>query len=194
MSKVENQTQTQAMINLAVSRTLFELSFGGKKKRTKLVNGAKVELEPFTAKTVKIDLQSLPAASVDKLIEYGLTQYLGDGSAGAESQSDFESGIDAKLAKLSEGDFSRKTGERNAGSVIESEDKLTMALIKSAIKSRLDALPPEARAAYSKEKRAEMAQAIYADADKCAKYRAQAATQIAATKALASDDDILAGL
>lgn len=79
---------------------MFNLTIGGKTTRSK-----------FTQKEVAIDFDALPDASKDFVIKYGLKQYLADGVAGAESQADFDAGVQEREAKLLSGDLTRAKGE-----------------------------------------------------------------------------------
>jgi hypothetical protein len=122
-----NPTETQTLDLSAI-----ELTFGGKKKRK--VDGK--ELPPFTAKTVTINFPDLPQSAQDKIIEYGLTQYIGDGTAGAVDQTDFDSGIDARVERLKSGDFTRTTtrGESNPYASVE---KLATVKCRETLKQKL---------------------------------------------------------
>lgn len=168
---------------------VLSLVFGGKKKRK--VNGQ--ELPPFTAKTVTIDWNALPEASRDKIIEYGLTQFIADGTAGAGDQTDFDSGIDAKVAKLLSGDFSRTSGGNLSGSAYDSVDKLTTAKVRDMIKGKLKA----ANITVDADKRAAMITAFMSDPAKVAPFREAAEREIEAQKVLASGtglDDLMKDL
>lgn len=165
----------------------INLVFGGRKKRKGPIgpDGKPTTLEPFAEKKVSIDWVALPDASKEKIIEYGLIQYLGDGAAGAGDQTDFESGIDDKLQKLLSANFTRTTGERASKSLYDSEDKLTKAKIRDMIKAKLKAanLKPDA------EKVTAMIEAFYSDTAKSAPFRELARSEIAAQNQLSSGVD-----
>lgn len=166
---MSNETQTQ----------VFTLTFGGKKKRK--VDGK--ELPPFTAKTVTIDFLALPESSRNKIVEYGLTQYIGDGAAGAGDQTDFDSGIDKRVSNLTSGDFTRET--RGGGlDPYASVDRLTATKCRAVIAAKLKAN----NLVLPKEKRDELLAAFLADPAKSGPYRAEAEREIEAMKSLAAKE------
>lgn len=100
----------------------------------------------FQGREVMIDLATLPAASVMFALTYGLKQYIADGTAGSEDQAGYDLGIDQRLRKLAEGDFSRKTGE-GRGPRTDTPEGRAIKLAKVAIKAKLEAAGAKAEAA-----------------------------------------------
>lgn len=158
---------------------VFTMTFGGKKQRTvKASDGTKSKAPAFVAKTVVIDYDELPETSRAKILEYGLTQYIGDGAAGAGDQVDFNSGIDDKVAKLKSGDFSRESGPIG-GNMYDSVEKLVAAKVRAMIAGALKAASME----VTKEVRAAMVASFIATPEKVAPIIAAAEAEIAAHKA-----------
>lgn len=77
--------------------TQFKLTLGGKSKRSR-----------FAQFTREVTWDKLPDISQQFIIEYGLRQYLSDGMAGAETEADAISGVDARLDNLTSGEFKRR--------------------------------------------------------------------------------------
>src|SRR6476620_12579450 len=78
----------------------------------KLTIGRTGEKAKFQGREITLDLTTMPADSLAFALIYGLKQYIADGTAGSEDQTGYDVGIEQRLAKLAEGDFTRKTGER----------------------------------------------------------------------------------
>lgn len=97
--------------------------------------GGKTARSKFEPRAVTVDWENLPADSRAFITLYGLKQYLADGTAGAESQDDFNAGIDSRLAKLASGDLSRKTGERDAKA--DTPEGLALKLAKAGVRAKL---------------------------------------------------------
>lgn len=115
------------------------------------------EKAKFQGKLVKIDLTALPVESIRFALEYGLKQYIADGTAGSEDQTGYNVGIDQRLAKLAEGDFSRKTGEREAKG--DSPEGRAKKMAVAAIKAKLAASGAKADAKAINEAAAKMVEA-----------------------------------
>lgn len=142
----------------------------------------------FQGRVVEIDVAKLPPASVVFALTYGLKQYIADGTAGSEDQTGYNVGIDQRLAKLAEGDFSRKSGEREAkGDTPESRAK-KMAV--AAIKAKLAASGAKADAKAINEAAAKMVEAQPVWLEKARKALAEEAKMAEA----ADVGDILADL
>lgn len=120
----------------------------------KIQIGRTGEKAKFQGKEVEIDLRTLPAASVWFALQYGLKQYIADGTAGSEDQTGYDVGIAQRLAKLAEGDFTRKTGEREAKADTPEGRAKKMAV--AAIKAKLKAAGQKADAAKINEAAAKM--------------------------------------
>lgn len=105
---------------------VIELMIGGKTKRS-----------TTGQHPVKIDWNNLPDASQEFVIKYGLKQYLADGMAGAENEATAKAGVEARVKKLLEADFTRTSGE--GLSAPDTEDGRAMKLAKSAIRAALKA-------------------------------------------------------
>jgi predicted lipid-binding transport protein (Tim44 family) len=157
---------------------MLNLSIGGKTARSK-----------YEPKAVAVDWENLPDASRQFVLLYGLKQYLADGTAGAESQDDFNAGIDGRLAKLVSGDLSRKTGERDAKA--DSPEGRAFKLAKEAIRARItNARKADPKADINATKEAIDA-AAKAWVEKDPKWLKEATRQLEEAKAAASDADTL---
>jgi hypothetical protein len=113
----------------------FADSFGGPTKKTPTHKGgdARVAVE------VTLDVRTLPAESIAKVLTYGLGQYIADGAAGSEDQKGYEAGIADRLRKLREADFKRTAGEGRGPATDTPEGrarKLAAAAIRDAIKAQ----------------------------------------------------------
>lgn len=93
------------------------------------------EKAKFQGRQVNIDLATLPAASIEFALAYGLKQYIADGTAGSEDQAGYDLGIDQRLKKLAEADFARSAGERDAKA--DTAEGLALRMVKEAIRAQL---------------------------------------------------------
>lgn len=106
--------------------TVQTLTIGGNTKRSKLGQHK-----------VEIDFDALPQASKSFVIAYGLKQYIADGMAGANDETDAASGVSERVRKLKEADFARTRGEStNVDSVEQRAIKLAKAAIRTALKAK----------------------------------------------------------
>lgn len=112
----------------------FALTVSGETKLA-LQIGRTGEKAKYQGRIVNIDLATLPAASLAFALQYGLKQYIADGTAGSEDQTGYDVGIDQRLAKLAEGDFSRKAGER--GPRADTPEGRAKKLAVAAIRAKL---------------------------------------------------------
>lgn len=115
------------------------------------------EKAKFQGREVKIDLAKLPAASIAFALQYGLKQYIADGTAGSEDQNGYDVGLQQRLDKLAEGDFSRKAGER--GPRADTPEGRAKKLAVQAIRAKLQAAGQKADAAKINEAAAKMVEA-----------------------------------
>jgi hypothetical protein len=115
------------------------------------------EKAKFQGREVKIDLRTIPAASLAFALQYGLKQYIADGTAGSEDQTGYDVGIDQRLAKLAEGDFTRKTGERATRA--DTPEGRAKKLAVAAIRAKLQAAGQKADVAKINEAAAKMVEA-----------------------------------
>lgn len=150
------------------------LTVGGNTKRSK-----------FTPKAVTLDV---PEASADFLLRYGLKQYLADGVAGAETQDDFDEGIQARVDKVLTSDFARAKGEGKGTDTIETRmRKIVRQKVLAVAKARNMKLDAE-----------QVATAVKTFLEKNApSIRAQAEMQLAAEAKAAEgidSDDVFAAL
>lgn len=153
---------------------MIELTIGGQTKRSK-----------YQPKTVTVDWASLPPASQDFIVRYGLKQYLADGVAGAESQADFDAGVEERLGKLKSGDLTRTKGD--GAKRPDTETGRAQKLAKDAIRAKIKAAGLET----TPEQREEIFSKFFADEEKMKPFVAEAKRQLAAEKATG---DILEGL
>lgn len=153
---------------------MIELTIGGQTKRSK-----------FAPKAVAVDFAALPQASQDFIVRYGLKQYLADGVAGAESQEDFNTGVDERLGKLKSGDLTRTKGD--GAKKPDTETGRAQKLAKGAIRAKIKAAGLET----TPEQREEIFAKFFADEEKMKPFAAEAKRQLAAEKAAG---DILEGL
>lgn len=166
--------------------TTIQLTIGGKSKRSRLGQHS-----------VAIEWDKLPDASQLFVINYGLRQYLADATAGAGTEADAKAGIESRVRKLQDADFSRTRGE--AADKPDTVEGRFLKLARADIRERLKA----ANQTVEKEKIADAAKALLAKKDEhplAKKLFAEAKRQIdAEAKAkdtLAAEDgaDILADL
>lgn len=115
------------------------------------------EKAKFQGKEVKIDLTKLPMASIVFALTYGLKQYIADGTAGSEDQTGYNVGIQQRLDKLAEGDFTRKSGEREAKG--DSPEGRAKKMAVAAIKAKLAASGAKADTKAINEAAAKMVEA-----------------------------------
>lgn len=153
---------------------MIELTIGGQTKRSK-----------FAPKAVAVDFAALPQASQDFIVRYGLKQYLADGVAGAESQEDFNTGVEERLGKLKSGDLTRTKGD--GAKKPDTETGRAQKLAKDAIRAKIKAAGLET----TPEQREEIFAKFFADEEKMKPFAAEAKRQLAAEKATG---DILEGL
>lgn len=152
--------------------------------------GGATKRSKFAPVTVEVDFTTLPQASQDFLVAYGIKQYLADGVAGAESDQDFNEGVAARLAKMKDGTVGVRGSGEGKGPT-DSVEVLARQLARQAINAALKAQgidKPEAEAMN-----AAITQLLASDNG--AAFRTEAATQIEARKAkTASLSGVLAGL
>mgnify|MGYP000261035465 CR=1 FL=1 len=163
---------------------------GGRKRRAKAGEAEKAPFAKFQTVTVWNDL---PDVSKAFLIEYGLTQYLNDGGAGAETDAEFEAGIKSRQDKLLVGDFSRTKGEREAKA--DTLAKRILKVAKAAWAARIAGLTETQAAAFkalAKEAQDKAREAWLAKNAEA--HKAEAERQLAAEAATADDDDLMAAL
>lgn len=153
---------------------MIELTIGGQTKRSK-----------FAPKAVAVAFAALPQASQDFIVRYGLKQYLADGVAGAESQEDFNAGVEERLGRLKSGDLSRTKGD--GAKKPDTETGRAQKLAKDAIRAKIKAAGLET----TPEQREEIFAKFFADEEKMKPFVAEAKRQLAAEKATG---DILEGL
>lgn len=115
------------------------------------------EKAKFQGKEVKLDLTKLPMTSIVFALTYGLKQYIADGTAGSEDQTGYNVGIDQRLAKLAEGDFTRKSAEGTTRS--DSPEGRAKKMAVAAIKAKLAASGAKADAKAINEAAAKMVEA-----------------------------------
>jgi hypothetical protein len=112
------------------------------------------EKAKYQGRVVSFDLATMPPASLLFALEYGLRQYVADGTAGSEDQTGYDVGIDQRLKKLAEGDFSRAKGERQAKADTAEARAVKNAI--SAIKAKLAQANVKAEAKVIKERAEKM--------------------------------------
>lgn len=134
VSVAEDKAATSHIVTLQIGRT-------GEKAK-------------FQGREVTIDLTAMPADSLAFALIYGLKQYIADGTAGSEDQTGYDVGIEQRLAKLAEGDFSRKAGER--GPRADTPEGRAKKLAVAAIRQKLKAAGQDATAAKINEAAAKM--------------------------------------
>lgn len=144
------------------------------------------EKAKFQGRLVNIDLRTLPAASIAFALEYGLKQYLADGTAGSEDQTGYDVGLDQRIAKLKEGDFSRKAG--TSGPRQTTPEGLAKKLAADAIRLKLSAAGHKADAKAINEAAAKMVEAQPVWLERAKKELAETA------KMSAGLDDIMADI
>lgn len=115
------------------------------------------EKAKFQGQQVTIDLAGLPHASVIFALQYGLKQYIADGTAGSEDQAGYDLGIRLRLEKLAEGDFSRKAGER--GPRADTAEGRAKKMAIAAIRAKLVAAGQKAEAKAIAEAAGKMVEA-----------------------------------
>ena len=98
--------------------------------------GGQTKRSKFTPKSVEIDFEKLPQGSTEFLLAYGLKQYLADGAAGAQSQSEFDEGIAARLDNVKKASFARARVERGPS---DDTETLAASLAKQEIRRRAKA-------------------------------------------------------
>lgn len=153
----------------------MQLTIGGNTKRSKL-GTFDVELPDFDV---------LPEKTRDFVIAYGLKQYLADGMAGAADRSAAQEGIDKRVTKLVEGDFTRTRGESTK---VDSVDQRALKLIRQFIRDQAKAQSLK----LDKEQVDETA-ALYLESPKGQKYRDIAERQLAEERAIQNEPDEDAG-
>lgn len=102
----------------------------------------------FKARTVTIDLHTLPNESLAFALHYGLKQYIADGTAGSADQGGFDVGVDQRVKKLKEADFRRASGER--GPKQDTPESLALKNATAALRKRLAAAGQKADASAIK--------------------------------------------
>lgn len=140
-------TEVNETLNVTVAgNTTLQLQIGRTGEKAK-----------FQGRLVEIDIAKLPAASVVFALQYGLKQYIADGTAGSEDQTGYNVGIDQRLAKLAEGDFTRKASEGTTRS--DSPEGRAKKMAVAAIKAKLAASGAKADAKAINEAAAKMVEA-----------------------------------
>lgn len=146
------------------------------------------EKAKYQGRLVTIDLSALPTESVRFALEYGLKQYIADGTAGSEDQTGYDVGIDQRLRKLAEGDFTRASAER--GPKADTAEGRAKKLAVAAIRSKLEAAGQKADAKAINEAAGKMVAAQPVWLERARKALAEEAKMAAATDI----DDILADM
>lgn len=161
---------------------VFETMIGSTGKRAR-----------FQPKEVTLDMAALPKESLEFILAYGVRQYLADGAAGSEDQAGFNLGIEQRIRKLLEADFSRSRGEAQAKP--DSEEVRARKLAAMAIREKLKAAGAKADAKAINEAAAKMVAADPKWVKAAAKQLADEA-KLREAEAEADDGlgDIMAGL
>lgn len=115
------------------------------------------EKAKFQGREVKLDLAKLPAASLSFALAYGLKQYIADGTAGSEDQNGYDLGLQQRLDKLAEGDFTRKATA--SGPKSDTPEGRAKKLAVAAIRAKLQAAGQKADAAKINEAASKMVEA-----------------------------------
>ncbi len=167
---------------IAFEPTVLEMTIGSTGKRAR-----------FEPKTVQLDLAAMPKESIEFALAYGLKQYIADGAAGSEDQAGFNLGVDQRVRKLLEADFSRTRGEGQAKP--DSEEVRARKLAAMAIREKLKAAGAKADAKAINEAAAKMVAADPKWTKAAAKQLADEA-RLREAEAEADDGlgDIMAGL
>lgn len=110
---------------------LFSAEFGkATKKAQSYKNGDK--REPFW---IELDMASLPPESLTYALNYGVMQYLADGAAGAEDAAGYRLGIEQRIEKLRNADFSRAKGEAKPDTETQRARKLAAQALRDKVKA-----------------------------------------------------------
>lgn len=69
----------------------------------------------FNAKgnTGKVEFGDLPAASIEKILSYGLQRFINDACGGQKSEEEVKEIIAKQVKKLQEGDFTKSSGRKS---------------------------------------------------------------------------------
>lgn len=154
-------TFTESMVRLQIGRT-------GEKAK-------------FQGRMVEIDLAKLPVESIAFALQYGLKQYIADGTAGSEDQAGYDLGIDQRIRKLAEADFKRATGERAPKA--DTPERRAFKMATDAIKAKLKAAGQDATADKVKAAAAKMVESQ-------PQWLAKAKAAIEAERKLAEEMDL----
>lgn len=141
-----NETETTLFKTVEFTESVLKLQIGRTGEKAK-----------YQGREVTIDLTKLPVASIAFALQYGLKQYIADGTAGSEDQAGYDLGIDQRLAKLAEGDFTRTKGE--AKQRTDTPEGRAKKLAVQAIKAKLAQAGQKADAAKINEAAAKMIEA-----------------------------------
>lgn len=163
----------------ATGLIITAVSFRGDTLNLKI--GRTGEKAKFQGREVSLDLSKLPLTSLAFALTYGLKQYIADGTAGSEDQAGYDLGIDQRLRKLAEGDFTRTSGERTAKP--DTPERRALKMATDALKAKIKASGATADAAKIKEAAAKMVEAQ-------PRWLADAKKAIAAEARLAEELDI----
>lgn len=144
------------------------------------------EKAKFQGRDVTLDLSKLPADSIAFALIYGLKQYLADGTAGSEDQTGYDVGLDQRIKKLQEADFTRKAG--STGPRATTPEGLAKKLAADAIRLKLANAGAKADAKAINEAAAKMVEAQPVWLERAKKELAETA------KMSAGLDDIMADL
>lgn len=158
-------------------------TFGGKQRRA---NKDGTRPAPFAKIERTVDFESLPEASKAFVIRYGITQYVADGAAGATNDAEFVEGIDTRITKLREADFSRTAGEPGA---TDDPEVLATAIAREEIGARIKAQKEKDPSfTLTKEQRAKAVEALRArDAERLVKEAAKRINDRKANASTAAD-------
>lgn len=170
--------------NIAFESPVVEMTIGSTGKR------ARFEPVPVT-----LDLAALPLESLAFALAYGLKQYIADGAAGSEDQAGYKLGIDQRVQKLIEADFTRTRGE--GGAKPDSEESRARKLATAFIREKLKAANAKAEAKQIAESAAKLVAADPKWKKLAAKQLAEEAKVREAEPEDAEDDvigDLLASL
>lgn len=129
----------------------------GDNANVQLAIGRTGEKAKFQGRVIELDLTKLPREAIAFALQYGLKQYIADGTAGSEDQAGYDLGIKQRLEKLASGDFSRAAGER--GPRADTPEGRAKKMAVTAIRAKLAAAGQKADAAKINEAAAKMVEA-----------------------------------
>lgn len=113
------------------AQSLFAATFGKATKKSQTYKNGDAR-EEFK---IEFDLQSLPAESLTFALQYGIMQYIADGAAGAEDAAGYKLGIEQRIQKLKDADFTRAKGEAKVDTETGRARKLAAAALREKVKA-----------------------------------------------------------